>query len=171
MSKFAVYKSTPDSLDGDLIRKVSMLIFGIAGAVPSAVARFLYPGANVAAVMEVQVELREARTFNRISVKATGAPGGALVDTYTVRKNGVDTALVTSLTGAATENHDDSQSVPFAAGDLLSVRVDTALLSASTDPMRFPSRCMISIVSVMKISFLRMSGFTSPSALNRASAL
>ena len=60
-----------------------------------------------------------------IFVRAVAGPGGAIVDTFIVRKNGVDTAMTVTLTGAQTSNIRDDVSVTFAAGDDLSIRVQT----------------------------------------------
>ncbi len=70
-----------------------------------------------------------------IGVQATAGPGGILVDHFTVRKNGVDTTLTVSLTGSAVGNSLGGQAISFAAGDLLSVKIVTATLSADSDPM------------------------------------
>ncbi len=97
--------------------------------------RYLYPGSNVASATEIKVETRLARTITRLSIQCTAAPGGVLSDVYTLRKNGVDTAITASVTGAATEAHDDSHSVSVAVGDLISVKLVSATLSLASDPI------------------------------------
>lgn len=113
----------------------SSFIFGHVSTVTSADTRYMYPGSGVSSATEIQIRIPRAMTFVSVGVDATSAPGGILVDTFTVRKNGTDTALTVSLTGAATTNSLGGQSVAFAAGDLMSISLVSGLLSADANPM------------------------------------
>ena len=110
------------------------IVFGNTGIVVSAATRYLYPGSAVAAVAEVQIRIPRAMTLASVSVHSTVAPGVGLTDTFTVRKNGSDTALAVSLVGTDVDET-TTTNVSFAAGDLLSVKLVSDTLSADTDPM------------------------------------
>lgn len=56
-----------------------------------------------------------------------------------MRKNGVDTALTVTLTGAQTSNLRSDVSVTFAAGDRLSIKVVTGGGSATSDVVVVPA--------------------------------
>lgn len=86
--------------------------------------RFMYPGtATPVAGSEPSARIaQERRLAKSISVQAVVGPGAARVDTWMVRKNGVDTGLTVSLTGAQTNNTNDTVSVSFNVGDRISVK-------------------------------------------------
>lgn len=97
------------------------LIFGDPAALPNGT-RFLYPGASPASATEVFVRLPAAAVVKGLSVRVTTPPGGADSCVITVRRNGVDTALAVTLTGAQTSGVNSSVSVGFAAGDTISIK-------------------------------------------------
>jgi hypothetical protein len=113
----------------------SMFIFGHESAVVSAVTRYLYPGSGVASITEIKLRVPRKMTLTSISVVSATAPGVSLTDTFTVRLNGVNTALTVALSGTNTEANLGGQSVAVAAGDLLSVSMVTDTASADADPM------------------------------------
>jgi hypothetical protein len=64
-----------------------------------------------------------AGVFSDFKVSLSGDPGGGATQyAFTVRKNGVDTAIACTIAGTATVCSDAANTVTFAAGDLLSVR-------------------------------------------------
>lgn len=62
--------------------------------------------------------------------KVQVAPGGTNTNVFTLRKNGADTSLTTTITGAALTNSDVVHAVEYAAGDTICVRQVTAASSA-----------------------------------------
>lgn len=92
------------------------MIFGDPNALPNGT-RYLYPGTT-----EVFVRLPAAAVVKGLSVRVTTPPGGADTCTVTVRRNGSDTALAVTLTGAQTSAVNNSVSVGFGAGDTISVK-------------------------------------------------
>lgn len=78
--------------------------------------------------------MASAKTMSSLSVSCSTAPGSGQSFTYTLRKNGADTALTCAISGAsATTASDMSHSVSFAPGDELSLKVvvSASALSAS----------------------------------------
>lgn len=108
-------------------------VFADAGGLPSNATRFMRPGTDPVAASEIFIRVPKKTVILGISIRAISGPGGALVDTWTVRKNGADTGLAVSLTGAATLNENSAVSVSFAEGDSLSVKVVTAVATGTSD--------------------------------------
>jgi len=75
----------------------------------------------------------KSRNLTQVTVRARVAPGGVVVDTYTVYKNGVATAAAATITGPAVSGS-WSGSVPFVGlTDDYSVRFTTSGISATAD--------------------------------------
>ena len=111
------------------------LQFGISGGLLSGITRYLTQGIGLA-TNEVTISFPRATNVYSITVSSTGAPGGSLQDTFTLRKNATDTALVAVLSGASTfVSSAASSPITYAAGDKLSIRLNSALLTGTTDPM------------------------------------
>jgi hypothetical protein len=92
---------------------------------PGAFLTFLAPnGGSSIAEADVLFPLVSKTTMVRIHVEVATAPGGIHSSVFTVRKNGADTALTATLTGAQTSIDSDLQSIPFAVGDQISVRMN-----------------------------------------------
>lgn len=110
---------------------------GFIGQVPTNATKYLYPGGVVATASAtvIKIRIRTARIFHGISIRSSAAPGLALTDTWTVQKNGTDTGLVVTLSGAAQVKNDAAADVSFAAGDDLSIKQVSAALSGTTDPI------------------------------------
>lgn len=60
-------------------------------------------------------------TVSQLYVKLDTAPGGSASYTFKIRKNGADTGVTLTITGAATSGTDTSHSVTFAAGDVITI--------------------------------------------------
>jgi hypothetical protein len=71
----------------------------------------------------VEQSVPAAGSISRLFVKLTSGPGAGASYTFFVRKSGADTALACTISGTAATCSDLVNSVSFAAGDLLSVRV------------------------------------------------
>ncbi len=65
-------------------------------------------------------------TVNSFYVFIETAPGGAASWTFTLRKNGVDTAVTCTVAGTAQICSDTAHSAAYVAGDLVSVRESSA---------------------------------------------
>jgi hypothetical protein len=113
----------------------AVLHFGDDGPTVGGVTRFMYAGTQTASAAEIKYRYPFGRTFHGLTIRATAGPGGVLTDTVTIRKNGVDTALVISLTGAETSATLVGTEVAFLSTDDLSVRLVTAPGSALANPM------------------------------------
>lgn len=112
----------------------SMITFSDPGTLPNNQTRFMYPGCETVTASEIKIRLGRQAVVKSLSVRAITAPGAAKTDTWTVRKNGVDTLLTTSLSGAAQVNNADlTNSVSFASGDDLSLKLVTALNTGTTE--------------------------------------
>jgi hypothetical protein len=68
-----------------------------------------------------------------LNVRAVIGPGTSNTDTWTIRKNGIDTPLTVSLTGSQTSTINNNVSVSFQAGDNLSLKVTTSAGSSVSD--------------------------------------
>lgn len=120
----ALFLATPAYADG-------IIVMDSNGGLPSLVSRYLRPAGGLS-VSEVKFKMPIAATIAIMYIRAKTGPGGSKTDTFTLRKNGVDTDLTVGLTGSATSAN-VTANVDFSAGDDLSIRVDTALLTASDD--------------------------------------
>jgi hypothetical protein len=70
----------------------------------------------------VQEQVLFGGTVNAIRIRLNAAAGAAGTGyTFTLRKNGVDTAVTCSITGTATTCTDTAHSASFSAGDLFSI--------------------------------------------------
>ncbi|HET9565208.1 MAG TPA: hypothetical protein VFP27_12060 [Mycobacterium sp.] len=70
-----------------------------------------------------QVRVLRACTVRNFAVELTTAPGGSVTRTFTIRKNGSNTALSFAITGSGTTGSDLANEVSFAAGDLIAVQI------------------------------------------------
>lgn len=100
------------------------------GANPSTSATtFMSPmGGKFGNATEVNVQqvVPAAGSISGLQAYLFGVPGGAASWTITLRKNGVDTALTTTVTGGAAQGSDTTHSVAVAKGDLISLRLTPA---------------------------------------------
>jgi hypothetical protein len=110
-----------------------VVIWGDGGSLVGGSTTFMRFGTGTSTAAEAKIRLRRKCVVYSLSIKAVTGPGAARTDTWTIRKNGVDTALTGSLTAAATSAAVDTISVSFADNDDLSLKVTTALLSSTTD--------------------------------------
>ena len=72
---------------------------------------------------EVKMPMPFAGTFSRLYVAASTAPTGAETFIATMRKNGADTTITCTITGAAVSANDTTHSATFAAGDLIDLKI------------------------------------------------
>jgi len=106
--------------------------WGVVGALPSGT-RYLYPGTANDSGVEIFTRLAAKGIIKSLTVRARVAPGVGHTDVFTLRKNGVNTALTVSLTDTAISAQILTVSVSFAASDDLSIAAITAVGSSSSD--------------------------------------
>lgn len=112
------------------------LVWATAGALPNGT-NYMKVGTDTPTSNEMFIRVSQAMLVHALSIKARTSPGfigqTPRVDTWTIRKNGIDQALTVSLSGAQTDNVNNVMSVPFAEGDLLSVKVVKAAGSTTSE--------------------------------------
>jgi hypothetical protein len=84
---------------------------------------FMRPGTYNSTSTEAKIRIPTHCNIKTLNIHARVSPGTGKTDVFTVRKNGVDTALTASLTDGQTWAIDNDHSVEFMAGDDLSVKV------------------------------------------------
>lgn len=101
------------------------LFWGVGDAGTVATALFMAPGYIAAAgATEIKIAVTRPGTIRNLRVQVAGAGTDAGAVTFTVRKNGVDTALTCALDNTATGAASDlTHSFTVVAGDLLSISI------------------------------------------------
>jgi len=101
--------------------------WSVLGTLAGATTYFAGPGVGLGLVENsFPVPTVGGATARRLYVKLGAAPGGTETVTITIRKNGSDTAVTVTITGAATTGSDVANTAAFAAGDLISASVVTS---------------------------------------------
>jgi hypothetical protein len=83
---------------------------------------FLVYCGQTATETQAQEVMPISGTLNRLFVDLVTAPGGAASRTFTLRLNGVATALAVTVSAATTTANNTSDTVSFVAGDLISIQ-------------------------------------------------
>lgn len=96
-------------------------------------ARFMRFGTSAVTAAESAVTLNANRLVYAMSVRAVAPPGIGKTDTWVLRKNGVDTPMIVSLSGNQTFMELDTISVPFNDSDEISMKQVGAAGSGTTD--------------------------------------
>ena len=96
---------------------------GLLGAVTGGVTRFLAPNLTEQAASSVGFVTQHPYVCRNLRVRAGTAPGGAVVDAYSVTKNGAAQAVTANMTGAGTTATDTTNSFTGAASDLIEIQV------------------------------------------------
>lgn len=78
------------------------------------------------------IEITIPCTVRDLAIALTAAPGGATSRTFTVRKNGADTALTITISGASTSGSNTSDAITFAVGDTISLKCTVSGSPANT---------------------------------------
>jgi hypothetical protein len=101
----------------------------------STTTRYLSPGYSSAAAGTTPIQYRVpvVCTLRNLYVRQNTGAGNGNAIVYTVRKNGVATALTCSLASTANDGNDVAHTVAFAQGDLIDV-VITKAASVGTSP-------------------------------------
>jgi hypothetical protein len=110
------------------------LIGGTSGATNLNNNRYMGMFAGNLSATEVQVQnvVPTNGTVGNFFAFVETAPGGANSWVFTVRKNGVNTAVTCTLSGTAQQCGDTTHTIAFNQGDLISVLVTTATSPATS---------------------------------------
>ncbi|AYV78848.1 MAG: hypothetical protein Edafosvirus39_1, partial [Edafosvirus sp.] len=106
--------------------------YSLSGSVTSAVTRYMRISDALTA-NEMKQVIYQKCIIKNLYVRARLGPGGVISDVYTVRKNGIDTSLAVTITGAATLASNTNTSITFNANDDISLKLVTGTGSAQTD--------------------------------------
>jgi hypothetical protein len=115
------------------VQQPSQLLWADPGNLPQNATRFYRPGTASVTTTEILLRLSQRAVVKALSVRSLTGPGGTVTDTWTIRKNGVDTVLTVSLTGSQTSNINSTNAITFQAGDTISLKVVTGSGTATTD--------------------------------------
>ncbi len=119
------YKETGTGATGWVGIGGSSMTFGTNDTTAAATAVFMAPGfILVSSVTEIQQAVTRIATIRNLRVQVATAGTTAATVTYTVRKNGVDTALVATIGNTATGLASDLvDSFTVVGGDLISLKI------------------------------------------------
>lgn len=109
------------------------MVWADPGGLPGAATRYLRPGTAAVASSPIFVRVPQAAVVKGISVRMTTASGVGASTTFTVQRNGVDTAVAVTLADATVSAQNSAVSIGFAVGDDMSVKVVTAGGSSAQD--------------------------------------
>ncbi|MFB2549126.1 hypothetical protein ACTFRO_27110 [Bacillus cereus group sp. MYBK163-2] len=125
--------SNANNLGFSTVLQPTTIIWADTSGLPTGGTRFYRPGTAAVSNKEVFIRLSQKSVVKSLSVRARVVPGGTNTDTWTIRKNGVDTPLAVSLTGAQTSNITNNISTTFQAGDSISLKITVSTLSTIAD--------------------------------------
>lgn len=128
----ATYFTSANGKNFSTSTRPATIMWGDDGATPSGT-RYMRFGTGASSSAEPKMTFRAKAVVKDLIIRAVTPPGGARTDTWTIRKNGVDTALTGSLSAAAVENTATTVSVDFAEGDVISLKMVGASSSGTTD--------------------------------------
>lgn len=128
-----LHNSTANGLGFQTTLQPNNVIWGDSGGMPSGATRFFRFGTDAVTANEPAIRLSDQTLVWNLTILAVTAPGAGKTDTWTVRKNGVDTLLVGTLSNAETSKIISNVSVTFSPGDTLSLKVVTAGATAASD--------------------------------------
>ena len=104
------------------------LQFGVVTANATTTNQFLAPGFALPTESAVEIKIAMPRPGNlrNLRLQCTAGVGGGN-NTFTIRKNGVDTGLALTVANTASSGNTNVNQPAFAAGDLLSIRTSKTL--------------------------------------------
>lgn len=126
------YKETGNGTNtGWIMIGGGMLMFGIGDAGTAATALYMLPGysTGTAGATEIQYVVTRPGTIRNLRVHITAAGTDNQTVTFTVRKNGVDTAIAcTKANNSSGDTSDTTNSTTVVAGDLISLKITKAAI-------------------------------------------
>ncbi|MDZ5480321.1 hypothetical protein [Bacillus thuringiensis] len=132
LSSANLINSNANNLNFSTVLQPNTIIWADPASLPSGI-RFYRPGTAAASNTEVFIRISQKAIVKSLGIRARVSPGGTNTDTWTIRKNGVDTPLTVTLNGAQTSNINNNVSVTFQAGDSISLKVTAANGSTTAD--------------------------------------
>ncbi|MCH5586682.1 hypothetical protein MK805_17250 [Shimazuella sp. AN120528] len=128
-----LFNSNANGIGFTTVQNPNTIIWADPGGLPSGTIHFYRPGTGDVTPTEIFIRLSQKAVVKSLNVRAITGPGVGNTDTWTIRRNGVDTPLTVTLTGTQTANIDNNTSVTFLAGDTISLKVLTAATTSTTD--------------------------------------
>jgi len=125
---------TANSNPFTLVQYPKNFIFADSGII-APTTTFLRPGTATATANEMQLRVSQAMIVKALSIRLANAPGTGNSVTWTVRKNGSNTAIAVTITDTNTTGLFNSASVNFAAGDLISISQVPSGANSASDVM------------------------------------
>jgi hypothetical protein len=104
------------------------MIWGNSGLTATTTTRYLTPGYtdSIAKTTAIQIRAPRAGTLQNFYMRHTAGGGNGNNIVYTIRKNGVATALTITMASTANDGSDLANTVSVAKGDLLDIEVTKA---------------------------------------------
>lgn len=128
-----LFNSNANSLGFSTVVQPTTIIWADPGSLPKGTVRFYRPGSSSISTTEIFIWLSQKCLLKALNIRSLTGSGVSNTDTWTIRKNGIDTPLTVSLTGTQTNNINNNSSVSFQAGDSLSLKVTTSAGTSVTD--------------------------------------
>ena len=128
-----LFSSNANSLGFSTVVQPTTIIWSDPGRLPTSATRFYRSGTASVSTTEVFIRLSQKAVIKSLSVKSLTGPATSIIDTWTIRKNSVNTPLTISMTGTQTSTINNNTSVTFQAGDNLSLGVTTGGNTNTTD--------------------------------------
>lgn len=126
------YFVSANGLNFSTTTAASKIIWGDNGSIASGT-RYMRFGTGTSGTSEPKLTFQSKAVVKDLVIRSITPPGGLRTDTWTVRKNGVDTLLTGSLTGAEVEKIVSTGSVDFSTGDNISLKIVSASSSGTSD--------------------------------------
>jgi len=113
----------------------AILSWGASGVSGTTTTRYLFPYYNdaLAGTSAIQIEVPKGTRLRNLRVRHNTTAGNGNNIVYTLRKNGVATALTVTIPSTTTAAQDTTNSVTVVAGDRLDIEV-TKAASISASP-------------------------------------
>ncbi|MBA9026114.1 hypothetical protein [Peribacillus huizhouensis] len=128
-----LFNSNANNLGFSTVLQPSTIIWSDPGSLPKGTIRFYRPGSAAVTTTEIFIRLSQKCLLKALNIRSLTGPGVSNTDTWTIRKNGIDTPLSVSLSGTQTSNINNTTSVSFQVGDSLSLKVTTSAGTNVTD--------------------------------------
>ncbi len=124
--------STANSLGFSTFGQPSIFFWAQPGVIGLGTS-FYRPGTASLTGTEVIIRISQRCIVKTLNIRSLVSPGIGTTVNWTVRKNGADTGLTASMNGLQNSAINDDVSLTYEAGDTLSLKVSTALISTIAD--------------------------------------
>jgi hypothetical protein len=106
--------------------------WAVPGSLPAGIS-YMRLGSAPTSPYEISVPASQKLLIKSLTVTAYFPPGGSVTDTWIVKRNGLPTPLVVTLTGTQTSSTNRDVSVHFNRGDYISLEIVRGNNSGTTD--------------------------------------